>query len=340
MMNDQEMQFADPEWRPRQGQGNSYAEAESYNPRPINDDRPRSEQPQWEEVPEHVYKAQDLPPYQAPPVMGSPYQYQQVKPRRRSSPWVWLIAMLIVLSLLGGMMSRFGGSSSSGFAPMQHGFPAYHVPFAQGQSYKVDPQSTPTIFINNTGGDGDIQVQEGGDQPVVTVQSDGPKPAINQTSPSALNVNVIDSEDVTVTVPNNTNLIITTGDGDVTVDNVVGQMTLTSGNGDITLHGATLTRNSTIKSSDGDITFDGQLDPSGSYQFNSSGGAINLSLPSNSAFSLNATATNGSIDTSGFSQVQVQQTGSGATAHGDVGSEPRATLTVTTDSGDISFNAQ
>lgn len=340
MMNDQEMQFADPEWRPSQGQNGSYAEAGFYNPRPINDDRPQVEQAQWEEMPEHVYKAQDLPPYQAPPVMGSTYRYGQVRPQRRRSPWVWLIALLIVLSLLGSMMARFGDSGSSGFSHIEHTFPAYHVPFAQGQSYKVDPQSTPTVSINNTGGDGDIQVQEGGDQSVVTVQADGPNPAVNQSSPDALNVNVTDSEDVTVIVPINTNLIITSGDGDVTVDNVVGQMMVTSTSGDITMHAAGLTGNSTIKSSDGDINFDGQLAPDGSYQFISSDGDINLSLPSNSAFSLNASAPNGSIDVHNFPQVQVQPTSGGASAQGNVGNAPRAPLSISTDSGDISLNAQ
>jgi hypothetical protein len=342
MMNDQEMQFADPEWQPGQGQHGSYAEPQSYNPRPINDDRPRQEQAPWEETPERVYKAQELPPYQAPPyqapTMGSRYRYGQTRPQRRRSPWVWLIAVLIVFSLLGGLMGRFGDSSTPDFASMKHGFPAYQqAPFGQKQVFNVDPVAIPTIVINDTGGD--VQVQGGGDQGVVTVQTDEPNVVASQSSPEALSVNATDAENVTVTVPSKVNLTIISGDGAVHVADVSGRMTLTGGSGDITLQGVTLTRDSTIRSGDGDITFQGQLDPNGSYQFISTGGgSVDLTLPASSAFALTATTNSGSIDATDFSQ-QVQQTGSGATVHGNVGNAPRALLTVTTDSGDISLSA-
>ncbi|HLI07735.1 MAG TPA: DUF4097 family beta strand repeat-containing protein [Ktedonobacteraceae bacterium] len=343
MMNDQEMQFADPEWQPAQRQNGSYAQSQPYNPRPINDDRPRQEQPQWEETPERVYKAQELPPYQAPPYQppttGSQYQYGQVRSRRRRSPWLWIVTVLIVFSLLGTIMSRYGGSAPD-FMPMkQHSFPAYQQqPSGQKQVFSVDSQAVPTIVINDA--EGDVQIQGGNSQGAVVVQTDGPDAIVNQSSPEALSINTDGSEDVTVTVPNDVNLTIISGDGDVNVDDVSGQMTLNGGSGDITMQGDTLTGDSIIKSSDGDITFQGQLDPSGSYQFISTGGgSVDLTLPSSSAFSLAATTSSGSIDASDFSQ-QPQQTGSGATLHGNVGNAPRALLTITTNSGDISLSAR
>lgn len=345
MMNDQEMQFADPEWRPGQEQNGTYAEAD-YIPRPINDDRPPQEQPQWEEAPERAYKAQELPPYQTlppPPTMNRPYQYQynygQVRPRRRRSPWVWIVLVLIVFSILGGLMHSSGRSYGPEFA--KQGFPAQKARFSQVQPFKVAGPGTPTIVINDA--EGNVQIQGGGNQLVVTVQTDGPQNFIaNQPSSSTLNITTPDSEDLTVTVPDNANVTIITDGGDMNVDNVSAQMTLTSNSGDITMQNVTLTGDSTIRSGDGDITFAGKLDQNGSYQFISTGGgSVTLAIPSGNPFSLHATTANGSINAdSTFSQVQVQQAGSGATAQGDNGNAPRAGVTITTNNGDINLNAR
>lgn len=350
MMNDQEMQFADPEWRPRQGQSGAYADAEQqpYTSRPINDDRPQQEQPQWEETPERVYKAQEMPPYQMPPpqeqpTMGSQYRYQynygQARPRRRRSPWIWVVLVLIFFAILGGLMHSSGRSyGPPGF--VKSGFPAQQVPVKQTQLFKVPGPGVPTIVINDP--EGDIQVQ-GENQPVVTVQTDGSvNPAVTQPSSNEVDINETNSDDITVTVPDNANVTIVTDGGSVNVDNVNAQMTVTSGSGDITMQNVTLTGDSTIKSSDGDITFGGQLDPNGSYQFISTdSGDVSLTLPPNSAFSLHATAPNGSINAdSQFSQVRVQQTGNGATAQGNNGSAPQPDVTISTGNGDINLNAQ
>ncbi len=119
-------------------------------------------------------------------------------------------------------------------------------------------------------------------------------------------------------------------------------MTLTSQSGSITMQNVTLTGNSTIKSGNGEIIFSGNIAPNGSYQFISTDSStINLTLPASSSFSLHATTNSGSINAdSAFSQVQVQQAGPGATAQGDNGNAPRASVTVTTGSGDINLNAQ
>ena len=350
-MNDQEMQFADPEWKPRQGQYGTYTDADQqpYIPRPINDDPTLQARPEWEEgpEPERVYKAQDLPNYQIPPTppptMSSPYQYQysygQARPRRRRSPWLWIVLALIVLSILGGLMRSTG--SSYGPMPMKHAYPGQQAPFSQVQTYKVDNTTAPTIVINDA--EGDVQVQASSNPYQVTVGTDGSaNPAVDTISSNTLDITASNSEDITVTVPDNANLTIITDSGDITVGDINGQMTLTSQSGSITMQNVTLTGNSTIKSGDGDITFSGNITPNGSYQFISTdSGTVNLALPTSSPFSLHATTVSGSINAdSAFSQVQVQQAGPGATAQGDNGNAPRASVTITSGSGDINLNAQ
>jgi DUF4097 and DUF4098 domain-containing protein YvlB len=59
-------------------------------------------------------------------------------------------------------------------------------------------------------------------------------------------------------------------------------------------------------------------------------------LPADSSFHLNASSDTGSIN-SDF-PVNVQHSGAGASASGDVGSSPKATVTLHTDTGSISLH--
>ncbi|HEU0003060.1 MAG TPA: hypothetical protein VFQ36_19260, partial [Ktedonobacteraceae bacterium] len=105
-MNDQEMQFADPDWeptRPAQKQSNTQ-QSSAYTPQPVNDDRrERYQQPTVEAPPEQneVYGgyAGTMPeqPRQAPyPYQRMPYR------RRRRGAWFWIIIAILFFSLMGG----------------------------------------------------------------------------------------------------------------------------------------------------------------------------------------------------------------------------------------------
>ena len=350
MMNDQEMQFADPEWRPRQNGSPAAAGPELYIPEPINGDRP--EQSQWQEpATERVYTAQEPPPVGAdlagtPPIDRPPQpqpqmllggQYGQVRPQRRRSIWPWIIAAFILFAIIGGSMGRFSSDRGPG---MNREISAQPVPFDQTRQFPVQQQ--PTIRIN--GSFGSINIQSGNAAHEVFVHTDGSGANIAQTDSDTIQVSTDSSPSssdisVDVTVPANANLVIQIDTGDVTVEGVSGQMSLTDTNGRIELHKVALTGNSTIHSDNDDITFQGSLDPNGTYQFSSIGGSVDLTLPSNSAFHVDATANNGSIS-SDFPSIQQSSHGNGSQAQGSVGNGPQATVTIKTDSGSISINGQ
>ncbi len=95
-----------------------------------------------------------------------------------------------------------------------------------------------------------------------------------------------------------------------------------------------------LKTDTGSVTFNGSIDPNGTYQFETNTGTVDVTLLGNSSFHVDATADTGSI-TSEFPEVNVQHPDvSGANAHGDVGNPPRATVTLKTDTGSISLNKQ
>ncbi len=356
-MNNQEMQFADPEWRPPQ-QGNNSTdqhEQETYIPQPINPD-PREQPQQQTPSPEYDRGYEGYAPYAGPQAEKIAVGQQAQRPYRRRSPWLWLIVVLIAFALLGRAATPFYGP---------HAFFPHHIEQSlKPASFSVSDH--PTIVIN--GGSDTIDVQAGSANTVTVTPSQGdggfgnaPQVTYGQDG-NTITVNVAGSgfgfDDVTlnVTVPTNADIQIHSGSGDIQVsgvsgqstlttgsgnidltqDTLSGQSTLTTGTGDIKLTQSTLSGKSTIQTGSGDITLDGSLDPNGNYRLETGSGDIDATLTGNSSVHVDATTDNGSI-TSDFSEVSVQSPG-GNQAHGDIGNPPRAELTLHTGSGDITLN--
>src|SRR6266566_5650026 len=100
-MSNQEMQFADPDWKPSQqlDPKTSPGEREASNPQPINTDY--REQNQWRAAPTQQEGYTGLRPYASPP----PQQMQggNFRPRYRRrgrGPWFWIILAIIIVSLM------------------------------------------------------------------------------------------------------------------------------------------------------------------------------------------------------------------------------------------------
>ncbi len=73
------------------------------------------------------------------------------------------------------------------------------------------------------------------------------------------------------------------------------------------------------------------------FSFLTDTGSVNATLPANSSFHVDASTDTGSIN-SDFTEVNVQkQDVTGSTAHGDVGSNPGATVTLKTNTGSINL---
>ncbi len=340
-MNDQEMQFADPEWRsPQQGKVNT-DEQEPYIPQPINSD-PR-EQPQLQATSppqqERVYTGSA--PYVGPEAekIGAGQFGQQ--PHRRLSPWFWLILVLIAFALMGRIASPF-------FGPHPH---------PQSEQYLKPARFSvgihPTIVIIDNFGT--IQVQAGSTNTVTfnPTQEDnsfGNTPQINygqSQDGNTITVTVGDNGfgsfgqegvNLDVTVPATADLQIKAGPGDIDVSGVSGQMLLETGSGSIDASHDTLSGQSTLNTGNGEITLNSSLDPHGSYRLQTGSGDIEITLPGNTSVHVKATTGSGDI-TSNFAEVNLQPPDAHE-AHGDIGNPPRAELILQTGSGSISLNKQ
>jgi Toastrack DUF4097 len=384
-MSDQEMQFADPDWKPTRPLDKNKApqEQEVYTPQPINVEP--QEQQQWQTaapLPDYqegyIGSGAKLPPTQqteypgsgsyrdtAPQgISGAPYRQQQAR-RRGRSPWLWIIIAIIIIGFMsGGFGSAFGGRGSPfrGFGPQNS--------VTETRAFTVS-NNQPTIIINDLSGN--IQVHSGGSSGSVTVQAikqaDGfgnPNDEHVNYKPSpdgnTITINFSGQEgsvDFNVTVPDNSSVQLHTDSGNMDVEGVSGQMLLTTNSGNIHANGDTVSGNSTlttqdgniemthdmlsgnptISTSSGDITFSGSIDSTGTYQIKTDNGSIDVTLPENPGFHVDATTNSGSID-SEFPQVHVQDTdSSGQAAHSDVGgSAPGARIILDTNDGSINLH--
>ncbi len=193
--------------------------------------------------------------------------------------------------------------------------------------------SAKSVTINPTQDNGSFGIA-----PQINYSQDGNTITVTVEGPESVNLDVA--------VPNNADLQVDTNSGDIDVTGVSGQMSLSSTTGTINATNDSLSGQSTLESNGGtinatndslsgqsklstttgSITFKGSIDPHGTYLFGSTSGSVDVTLPDNSSFHVDATA--GSIS-SAFPEVNIQHPGgSGAEAHGDVGSPPRATVTL------------
>ena len=137
-------------------------------------------------------------------------------------------------------------------------------------------------------------------------------------------------------VPNNTVVDIETGQGNLAVKDITGAMVRAHVwlSGDIEL--LNLSTNSVMAfNTTGDIIFDGLLGWGGKYEFKSTQGNINISIPGDSAFTLNAVSPGRSINLGAFGGDLNQN--DPRKVYGQVGNGDKTYLTVSNQKGRIAF---
>mgnify|MGYP001285329378 CR=1 FL=1 len=356
-MSEQEMQFADPDWQP----GQAGMPTNQVRPRPVN---PSIAAPSIYPIDagEREYRGYAGVEYaemgeQAQPQRG----YLRPQPRRRHGPslWLWIGIIVFALLFIAGLAQGYQASGRFNESPFHdHGAQFMKqpggFPFHNGQQFKLG--SFPTLNVVNLSGS--ITVVTGGPPGVVTVQSErsdgffggnGPsRDSAIQTAQSSdgttLTVNVnnanVDSSnttDVTITVPQDITLNLQTSGGDIAVSGVSGQMTLDSGSGSIELDGVTLQQHSSIQTDSGAINFSGAIDSQGTYQLLSNNGAITVGLNGGTPYHLHAITQSGTFSASGAVTTSPSNDQNGVDMQTDVGSNPQASLTLQTQTGDITL---
>ena len=359
-MSDQEMQFADPDWKPTQPlqKKMSTQTPEAYTPRPINEDiREQPQQPIRGIPSEQQGGYAGLPPYagtmSAQP--GERYQYRRPYRRRGRGLWFWIILAILLFSFMGGGLGALGRIGQK--------------TLADDRSINVG-SNTPTIVIHEN--NGNIHVQQGGTDTVhidatketgffddprnihVNVNQDPTNANIINVTVDTGNNNAFSSRqvDINVTVPQGANLQLVTTSGDISVDGINGQasLTTTSGNisasndifsanamlkttsgniqasddtfsgtstisatsGDVSMEQDILNGQSNVTTTSGNIHFNGAVTSGQTYKFQADSGNVDIGLPGSSNFSVDGSTNSGSINSDDFPGLNGQPNDSGS----------------------------
>jgi Putative adhesin len=365
-MDDQQMQFADPGWQPPK-QRNGPQKQQLESPHPVFD--PPREQTQAPPLSEQEpgYEAG----YRAQQQEIHDQSGQLQSSRRRFLPWI--IGLLIVVAVFGGLLGRdgiffFEVDSFLSFILLFIGLAVFGVIISMVAGGRrasfVNQRSVetrtflvglrPTLAIKEEAGTIRVHTGEGESNQVivqVTKQSRGwmgspDKIQVSYAQEGDGNTITIkadggwsifgkNSVDFDITVPRYTDLKLKTDAGKIQVNGVSGQMSLTSDAGSIQATQVMLNGHSTLKTDVGSVTLEGAIDPTGSYELKTDVGSINVTLPGNASFHVDAKTDVGSFN-SNF-PVTGQRDVPGSKANGDVGSPPRAKLTLKTDVGSINL---
>jgi predicted membrane protein len=148
------------------------------------------------------------------------------------------------------------------------------------------------------------------------------------------NINLPQSIDFNITVPHNAELELNTSVGDIWVTGICGQLSVQSDIGSIYVKEGLLTGNSVLKTNLGSVNFHEAIDPYGSYQLATETGSVNVILPDDTPFELDASTNFGNITTVVPHMKMAYRTS--CEVHGDAGIPPRASLKVSSITGSVS----
>ncbi|GCE18071.1 DUF4097 family beta strand repeat-containing protein [Dictyobacter kobayashii] len=139
-----------------------------------------------------------------------------------------------------------------------------------------------------------------------------------------MNVEASDSINAQNINSGNGRIVFRARDGGIDVDQLEGQVALSTYQGHIEVGSAYLTGSSRMRTQEGKIVFDGNVDSESDYSFETQSGAVDLSLPSNASFNLHIFAAHSAVDNEFGSNI--------------VGPGPRAHIGITTTSGNVEIN--
>lgn len=369
MMNEQEMQFADPDWRPTGQLSAPQAQSGVNLPPvpvagPVNSQIDELSQPASQSSYAQGYQglrpATPLPPPPVQPFAQQiPYQANGQRARGRSYRWVWVLIVLISIPMLMSGIFRSTNRGGSAYHP------DFHQP-AQVQNQQVyTMQGATELDINDLSGNVTVQVSDTGDQSVTVTSADGSQPQVNYQGSQMVLTSSSDG-DITILVPTSVMLKLSAGVGDLEVDDFSGQLTAQTNSGQIILNNDSLSSGSSLDTNSGNINLQsGSVTDSSITSLTGSivldqtnlGGQVTVSTGGNGSISYTGgtldahgkyqfTTDSGSIDLSlpQGTAMHMNISQKGGSFHsdfpGDTGGSPQASVGITTNSGDITISKQ
>jgi hypothetical protein len=183
--------------------------------------------------------------------------------------------------------------------------PVFHFASASGSDFErtYNPRGPAHIEISNV--NGSIRVNAW-DKPSVVIRASTRNPSMieDRTSREDISVRVRTSlkparAEFEVSAPASASLVLKNYIGDITVKGIKGHISVSSIGGDVRMVGVS-SESLDVKITSGNIFFDGELHEGGSYSLQSMTGDIDVTLPKDSPFNLNARALSENINLGAF----------------------------------------
>ena len=201
------------------------------------------------------------------------------------------------------------------------------------KSFRVSPEASDLEVVNKMGSVTVVAAE--GNAITITVHQVTGEARIEavQKSPSRVKVEVSGSApvDFVVGVPPHSTLDLLCYKGSITVKYVTGQLRARTTEGDIQLIGIRSVRVE-ARSTSGDVSFSGDVLPSGSYTLKSFSGRVEATLPATADFKLQASSFRGGLELGGFQMSFNKQTDKSVDA---VSGSGRAAVYLWTQEGSI-----
>jgi hypothetical protein len=291
------------------------------------------------------------------------YFYQPQQPWYKRLPiWAWLLIFIVVFGGVGRPAFEASGPFGALWSLVVTAFLVFvawlfitrRVSVSLGgekqpaETRTFEVNTLPTVVINNRAGSIRLRSGQESHQVSITTTKRGYlfSPQWNRDAQISYNqdsaANTVSARvdswkpfgknaiDFDIVVPPQANLRLTTNAGNISVQNVAGQIELKADAGSISATQVELQARSRLKTDAGSIAFAGSLDPLGNYELTTDLGSINVSLPADASFSLDAGTDLGSVSTN---LPLVQQR---TKVSGQVGVGPYPRLKVKTDLGSVS----
>lgn len=148
------------------------------------------------------------------------------------------------------------------------------------------------------------------------------------------------SVDIDLTVPVASQITADVGTGNVTIQQIAGQMNVSTTVGDITAQNAVFAGASHFTATTGDIMLDGEMNSASLLEAQVTTGSITMWMPAVISAHLDARTDDGSISVKGWSVPISQQGASGAQAVADLRPGPTDFITLRVTTGNITFAAR
>lgn len=148
------------------------------------------------------------------------------------------------------------------------------------------------------------------------------------------------SVDLALSVPAATQLTVEVGTGNVALQQIAGQMRISTTTGNIQAQGAVIAGASQFTAGTGDVTLDGEMTSASLLDVQVQTGSIALMLPATIAAHLDARTQAGNVTVNGWSLSVTKVNGTGAQAVGDLRPGPTDYVTLRVGTGDITVAAR